>query len=165
MLIWTAALRNCMAAGFRVSRDGVSNAIGEVGWQFQKYRFAGSAMIASPRRMVSNSLPMRHLGIACGGDDNYATGIAVALYSALSKLSTQVTPTVYVMDGGLSSDHRQRLEHVITKSSAGFLDCLVPDFRRRTLQAAIVRVSQPEHVSPALCGPIRSGENAAHRVH
>ncbi len=30
---------------------------------------------------------MKHLGIACGGDDNYATGIAVALYSALIKLS------------------------------------------------------------------------------
>ncbi|HEY5742784.1 MAG TPA: glycosyltransferase family 8 protein [Terrimicrobiaceae bacterium] len=58
---------------------------------------------------------MRHLGIACGGDDNYATGIAVALYSALSNLSTQVTPTVYVMDGGLSSEHRERLEHVITR--------------------------------------------------
>ena len=58
---------------------------------------------------------MRHLGIACGGDDNYATGIAVALYSALSHLSADVTPTVYVLDGGLSSEHCKRLERVITR--------------------------------------------------
>jgi lipopolysaccharide biosynthesis glycosyltransferase len=58
---------------------------------------------------------MRHLGIACGGDDNYATGIAVALYSALSHLRADVTPTVYVLDGGLSADHCKRLERVITR--------------------------------------------------
>jgi lipopolysaccharide biosynthesis glycosyltransferase len=58
---------------------------------------------------------VRNLGIACGGDDNYATGIAVALYSALSHLSRDVTPTVYVLDGGLSADHCKRLESVITK--------------------------------------------------
>ncbi len=58
---------------------------------------------------------MRHLGIACGGDDNYATGIAVALYSALSHLSADVTPTVYILDGGLSAHHCKRLERVITE--------------------------------------------------
>ena len=58
---------------------------------------------------------MRHLGIACGGDDNYATGIAVAMYSALSHLGADVTPTVYILDGGLSADHCKGLERVITK--------------------------------------------------
>ena len=88
---------------------------GEACRQFQKNRFAGTALIASRGESCQRSKTMRHLGIACGGDDNYATGIAVALYSALSNLSTQVTPTVYVMDGGLSSEHRERLEHVITR--------------------------------------------------
>ena len=58
---------------------------------------------------------MRHLGIACGGDDNYATGVAVALYSALSHLSADVTPTVYLLDGGLSAYHCKRLERMITR--------------------------------------------------
>lgn len=56
---------------------------------------------------------MRHLGIACGGDDKYATGIAVALYSALSHLDANVAPTVYVLDGGLSTNHCSRLERLI----------------------------------------------------
>jgi lipopolysaccharide biosynthesis glycosyltransferase len=71
---------------------------------------------------------MRHLGIACGGDDNYATGIAVALYSALSHLSADVTPTVYVLDGGLSSEHCRRLERVITRvrPDSSIVWCRIP---------------------------------------
>jgi lipopolysaccharide biosynthesis glycosyltransferase len=59
---------------------------------------------------------LRHLGIACGGDDAYATGIAVALYSALSHLSAEIIPTVYILDGGLSADHCKRLERVIARA-------------------------------------------------
>jgi lipopolysaccharide biosynthesis glycosyltransferase len=58
---------------------------------------------------------MKHLGMACGGDDNYATGIAVAIYSGLSHLAADVTPTVYLLDGGLSAAHCSRLESVIKR--------------------------------------------------
>ena len=93
---------------------------------------------------------MRHLGIACGGDDNYATGIAVALYSALSHLSADVTPTVYVLDGGLSADHRKRLERVITKvrPDSSIVWCRVSASDLAGLP--IGRVSQPERLSSAI---------------
>ena len=72
----------------------------------------------------------RHLGIACGGDDNYATGVAVALYSALSLLSTRHTPTVYLLDGGLSAYHCKRLEGMITKvrPDSSIVWCRVPAY-------------------------------------
>ncbi len=71
---------------------------------------------------------MRHLGIACGGDDAYATGIAVALYSALSCLSAEVSrpcTSLMVASPPITARAGAR-DHW---GATGFLHCLVPHFR------------------------------------
>ena len=54
------------------------------------------------------------ISIACGTDENYAIGLAVTLHSALSNTRSNDVD-VYVVNGGLSTSTRQRLELLIRR--------------------------------------------------
>lgn len=51
--------------------------------------------------------------IVCGADDNYALPLAVTLYSALVNLDDEGPVTLYVVDGGLQTESRRRIERVV----------------------------------------------------
>jgi lipopolysaccharide biosynthesis glycosyltransferase len=50
-------------------------------------------------------------------DEQFALGLAVAVYSALKLLPPGLAPDVYVMDNGLASDSRRRLERLVHRIS------------------------------------------------
>lgn len=56
------------------------------------------------------------LTLITGADDNYAIGLAVTLHTSLKLLSPDVPTTVIVLDGGITSDSRTRLERVVKKA-------------------------------------------------
>lgn len=47
------------------------------------------------------------------GDEGFASGLAVSMYSALTRLASDARPEVFVLDNGLSSSSRARLEDVV----------------------------------------------------
>ncbi|MBF2098150.1 MAG: glycosyltransferase family 8 protein [Gloeomargaritaceae cyanobacterium C42_A2020_066] len=58
------------------------------------------------------------LHIACVGDDRYAIGVAVTLYSALVNLGPAVEAVhLAILDGGIGPENRQRLERVLPKGA------------------------------------------------
>jgi len=51
--------------------------------------------------------------LACAADDNYAMPMAVMLYSALKNYRGDLPIHVYVLDGGVSGRHRQKINKVL----------------------------------------------------
>lgn len=62
------------------------------------------------------SEPDREVSIVAGCDENYALGLAIALSSALRRLSQSYTAHVTVIDGGITPATRTRVERVVQKS-------------------------------------------------
>lgn len=61
---------------------------------------------------------MTPLTLACGGDNRYAIGVAVTLYSALVNLGPAVDAVhLVILDGGIGPENRQRLERVLQKGA------------------------------------------------
>ncbi|MBF2098149.1 MAG: glycosyltransferase family 8 protein [Gloeomargaritaceae cyanobacterium C42_A2020_066] len=61
---------------------------------------------------------MTLLTLACGGDDRYAIGVAVTLYSALVNLGPAVEAVhLAILDGGIGPENRLRLERVLQKGA------------------------------------------------
>lgn len=63
--------------------------------------------------MTDNAGEPDELVIAVGSDDRYAIGLAVTLYSTLSRLGRDQAVRVIVIDGGIVPSSRRRLERVI----------------------------------------------------
>lgn len=101
--------------------------------------------------------------IVVGSDDRYAIGLAVTLYSTLVHLADGLTLTIIVVDGGMSTDSRRRLERVVKRanskaslewhnadtaifdglktskwgSTANYLRLLIPDIVSETVELAV----------------------------
>nr|WP_259087438.1 glycosyltransferase family 8 protein [Salinibacter ruber] len=97
------------------------------------------------------------LVIACGSDDNYARPLAVTLYSALRNLKASGRPVdLYVFDGGISTESKNRLHRVVEGASDGsvHLEWVDPDTsalgnlptREGVSTGAYLRLLIPEHV-------------------
>jgi lipopolysaccharide biosynthesis glycosyltransferase len=102
--------------------------------------------------MKSNSLV-----IACGADENYAQPLAVTLYSTLRNLEAgERSVDLYVFDGGISSESKERLRRVVAGTCAGsvHLTWVKPDtsafddlFTREGIStSAYLRLLIPEHL-------------------
>ncbi len=55
--------------------------------------------------------------LACAADDNYSMPVAVMLYSALRNYQGDLPVHVYVLDGGISEKHRQKIGKVLAPFS------------------------------------------------
>ena len=63
------------------------------------------------------SAPDHPLVLVLGGDDNYAVPMAVTLYSSLRHCTANLPVAVYILDGGISSGSKQRLEHIALRAA------------------------------------------------
>ena len=66
------------------------------------------------RRLVTAS----GLALVFAADDRFARPMAVAMHSALRRLSSGITTELYVLDNGISSASRERLQRAV-QSAAG----------------------------------------------
>ena len=95
------------------------------------------------------------LVLAFGGDDRFAMPLTVAAFSALSNLPSGTRVDLYVLDGGISESHKQRIESILCEGMSGTsLHWLRPDLaqyeafriRKGVTRAAYMRLSLPELV-------------------
>ncbi|NWF61052.1 MAG: glycosyltransferase family 8 protein [Fischerella sp.] len=56
------------------------------------------------------------ISIASGADDKFAMGLAITLYSALANLETNRTIDIYIIDGGISKENKQKLIQVLSNN-------------------------------------------------
>ncbi|MBD2342596.1 glycosyltransferase family 8 protein [Anabaena subtropica] len=63
--------------------------------------------------VVTPELDHSPLVVVCGADDNYARPLAVTLYSALVNLEKGCTLYLYIIDGGITEQSKQRLQRVL----------------------------------------------------
>lgn len=80
---------------------------------------AGALAIAffSIQSIFNMPVPDNPLVLVLGGDDNYAVPMAVTLYSSLRHCTANLPVAVYILDGGISSDSKQRLEHIALRAA------------------------------------------------
>src|SRR5262245_12257828 len=91
--------------------------------------------------------------IVTAADDRFAMPMAVTLYSAIANLEKTRSVSVYIVDGGISSSSRQRLEAVLSRGPADVrIQWVTPDLvplngiktTSAFSQAAYLRVLIPE---------------------
>lgn len=76
-------------------------------------------------------MSLDRLQIAMGADEKFAFPLAVTLYGALKHLSPGKGADVYVVDGGISTESRRRIEKVAKAANAeSSLNFLTPDLRQ-----------------------------------
>ena len=72
---------------------------------------------------ASPPVPRAGMGTRCAlvfaGDENYGIGLAVAVRSAIEKLSSACDPEIYVLDNSLSAGSRARLSKVVQSVDRG----------------------------------------------
>ncbi len=56
----------------------------------------------------------RPISVIAGADDKFAIGLAVTLFSALANLDSGSAIDFYVIDGGISEHHKQKLTQILT---------------------------------------------------
>lgn len=75
--------------------------------------------------MENKSCP---ISIACGADDKFAMGLAVTLYSALANLEVNRPIDIYIIDGGISEQNKNRLTKALSINSVSVsLKWIEPD--------------------------------------
>ncbi|WP_414575270.1 glycosyltransferase family 8 protein [Anabaena sp. CCY 9402-a] len=62
---------------------------------------------------VTPELDHNPLVVVCGADNNYAMPLAVTLYSALVNLEKGCTLYLYIIDGGITDQSKQRIQRVL----------------------------------------------------
>src|SRR5262249_34923737 len=66
--------------------------------------------------------------IATGADDRFAMPMAVTLYSALANIEQDRAVSIYIIDGGISAENRQRIISALTTDSSNVhLEWVTPD--------------------------------------
>ncbi|BCL38070.1 glycosyltransferase family 8 protein [Nostoc sp. MS1] len=59
------------------------------------------------------ALDNNSLVVVCGADDNYAIPLTVTLYSAVANLEKGCTLYLYIIDGGITKQSKQRIQRVL----------------------------------------------------
>ena len=74
----------------------------------------GDPLRSAKQESDDASVP-EHLVLAFCADDNYATPLAVAMYSALVNLETDAPVEIHVVGSDFASNHRQRLRSLVDR--------------------------------------------------
>lgn len=82
-----------------------------------KLQCGACSVRSKPRAHVMQS-PHDSLVLVCGADDNFSTPLAVTLFSAFSNLKPGWAVDLYLIDGGIRPDNKQRVEHIVQTAEA-----------------------------------------------
>jgi lipopolysaccharide biosynthesis glycosyltransferase len=85
------------------------------------------AILSATARGGRSRLEGQPLVLVCGADDGFAKTLAVALYSALLNYSGPLPVSVYVIDGGIGTDNRARLDRIVRKLGVA-IEWIEPDW-------------------------------------
>jgi lipopolysaccharide biosynthesis glycosyltransferase len=62
---------------------------------------------------ITSELDQNPLVVVCGADNNYSMPLAVTLYSIVANLEQGCTLCLYIIDGGISDESKQRINRVL----------------------------------------------------
>src|SRR3954454_14225574 len=100
----------------------------------------------------------RQSALVLAADEGFSRPTAVAMYSALEKLSSSIKPEIYVLDNGITDGSRARLQKVAPGAGAGEIRWLdVPPSRlvehtgrQHLTSTAYARLLIPELLPPSI---------------